>query len=100
MRHFPTIGCLVFAAAMTDQDQDAHDEWQTRLYEVVYRLSVSLKELHETNPWPEYPVLEQAINTLATELWDRCFSQTEIRTAFEHAAADLPRYAAGEEIRA
>jgi hypothetical protein len=61
---------------------------------------VSLRKLHETNPWPEdHPVLSQAINTLATELWDRCFSATEIRTAFEEAAADLPRYAAGHETR-
>ena len=81
-------------------DQIAKDQWQTDLYEAVYRLSVSLRELHETNPWPEdHSVLSQAINTLATELWDRCFSVTEIRTAFEEAASDLPRYAAGQETR-
>ena len=85
---------------MIDQPaQDARDAWQTRLYEVVHQLSASLRELHETNPWPDHAVLDQAINTLATELWDRCFSQTEIRTAFENALADLPRYAAGDEIR-
>ena len=85
---------------MTDQpDQDTRDQWQTRLYEAAYQVSASLRALHETNPWPENPVLGQAINTLATELWDRCFSQTEIRNAFEEAIADLPRYAAGQEIR-
>jgi hypothetical protein len=85
---------------MTDQpDQATRDQWQTRLYEVSYQLSVALRELNDTNPWPEQPVLEQAINTLATELWDRCFSLTEIREAFEAAAADLPRYAAGQEVR-
>lgn len=85
---------------MTNQaDQDANDQWQTDLYEAAYRFSVSLKALHESNPWPEDPVLERSMNTLATELWDRCFSQTEIRIAFEKAIADLPRYAAGEEIR-
>lgn len=89
---------------MTDHpdqpNQAAKDQWQTNLYEAVYRRSVSLRELHETNPWPEdHPVLGQAINTLATELWDRCFSVTEIRAAFEEAAADLPRYAAGHETR-
>jgi hypothetical protein len=62
-------------------------------------LSVVLRELNDTNPWPEHPVLEQAINTLATELWDRRFPLTEIRKAFEAAAADLPRYAAGQEVR-
>lgn len=85
---------------MTDQpDQAARDEWQTRLYEASYRLSVALRELNDTNPWPEHPVLEQAINTLATELWDRCFPLSEIKKAFEAAAADLPRYAAGQEVR-
>jgi len=34
-----------------------------------------------------------------TELWDRNFSQSEIRTAFEVAISDMPRYAAGEERR-
>ena len=85
---------------MTDQlDQAARDEWQTRLYEASYQFSVVLRELNDTNPWPDNPVLRQAINTLATELWDRCFSLTEIRTAFEEAAADLPRYAACQEVR-
>jgi hypothetical protein len=80
-------------------NQDERDAWQARLYEATYRLSVVLKELHDINPWPDRPVLEQAINTLATELWDRCFGVTEIRKAFEEAAADLPRYAAGQEFR-
>ena len=52
---------------------------------------------HEGNAYPTVAPLEFAINTLMTELWDRGFSQTEIRKAFEDAVADLPRYAAGEE---
>jgi hypothetical protein len=60
---------------------------------------MALRELNDANPWPENPVLRQAINTVATELWDRRFSVTEIKEALEAAAADLPRYAAGEEIR-
>ncbi|WP_294122501.1 hypothetical protein [Sphingomonas sp.] len=84
---------------MTDLDQEGRDQWQLRLSDCVYQLSATLKDLHESNPWPEYPVLPQAINHLMTELWDRCFSQTEIRTAFEAAVNDLPRYAAGEEVR-
>jgi hypothetical protein len=35
---------------------------------------------------------------LMTELWDRNFSQTEIRAA-RSAIEDMPRYAAGEERR-
>ena len=70
-----------------------------RLDEASYSFGMALRELHDSNPWPELPVLRQAINTLATELWDRYFSLTEIRRAFEEAAADLPRYAAGKEVR-
>jgi len=84
---------------MDGLDQAARDEWQARLYEAVHRFSVELRALQNSNPWPDQPVLEQAINTLATELWDRCFSQTEIRSALVDAAADLPRYGAGEEVR-
>lgn len=43
--------------------------------------------------------LDDIINTLMTELWDRCFSQTEIRGAFESAIVDMNRYAAGVERR-
>ena len=82
-----------------DPEQAANDAWQTTFHEAAYRFSVALKELHQTNPWPETPVLAPAINLLATELWDRCFSLTEITSALKDAAADLPRYAAGEEVR-
>lgn len=80
-------------------EQSERDDWQRRLSNAPYDLSVILRELHDTNPWPQHAVLENAMNTLVTELWDRCFSQTEIREAFEKAIADLPRYAAGDEIR-
>lgn len=43
--------------------------------------------------------LKVAMNDLMTELWDRGFSQTEIRTAFVSAVEDMNRYAAGEERR-
>ena len=82
-----------------DRDQLAKDDWQSALHEASHRYSVALKELHETNPWPDIPVIDLAINTVATELWDRCFGLTEIATAFTKAAADLPRYAAGKEFR-
>ena len=85
---------------MTDQhEQAARDEWQTALYQASYRYSLAVKELHKTNPWPDNPALAQAINTLATELWDRSFSVTEITSAFRDAATDLPRYAASDEVR-
>ena len=80
-------------------DQVARDQWQAQPNDAPYRFAATLKKLHETNPWPEHPVLGQAIEMLMTELWDPCFSQTEIRTAFEDAVADLPRYAGSDEIR-
>ena len=61
------------------------------------KLSETLAAMHGTNPWPRVPVLQAAMNYLMTELWDRGFSQTEIREAFESAVLDLPGYAAGEE---
>lgn len=82
-----------------DQKQVARDEWQTALYEASYQYSVILKKLHETNPWPEHSVLANAINTLATELWDRCFRATDISAAFQSAVAGLPAYTAGDDIR-
>lgn len=85
---------------MTDQeDQAAHDEWQTALYEASHSYSLALQELSRTNPWPDVPVLTQALNTLATELWGRCFNLGNITTAFRDVVLDLPRYTAGEEMR-
>ncbi|TXC69775.1 hypothetical protein FSB78_01460 [Sphingomonas ginsenosidivorax] len=85
---------------MTDeQNQVACHEWQTALYEASYQYFVALKKLHETNPWPEHPVLANAINTLATELWDQCFRATNISAAFQSAVVGLPAYTAEDDIR-
>jgi len=51
------------------------------------------------NPHHAAAPLKHIINTLMTELWDRNFSQSEIRAALEAAINDMPRYAAGEERR-
>lgn len=80
-------------------DQDADDQWQDRWMAEVQKLGGTLAEMHKTNPWPDIPLLRAALNYLMTELWDRGFSQTEIREAFDDAVDDLPRYAAGEERR-
>lgn len=82
-----------------DQKQSAYDDWQSALLNASHNYARTLKELHDTNPWPENPVLASALNTLGTELWDRRFSVPEIAAAFNEAAADLARYAAGEEVR-
>ena len=56
----------------------------------VVPLLMALKELRNTNPWPERHVLANALQTLATELWDRCLSAKESTAAFQAAIDDLP----------
>lgn len=82
-----------------DEEQLPSDSWQTALYEASYRYSVALKKLHQTNPCPDQSVLANAINALATELWDRCFSARDISAAFENAVENLPSYTASDDIR-
>jgi hypothetical protein len=82
-----------------DDMPSANDEWQNRSMDAVHQFGHTLKSLHQTNPWPHLPLLPLAMNHLMTELWDHGFSQTEIRQAFELAVADMPRYAAGREVR-
>ncbi len=83
-----------------DNASEAHsDQWQSQWMDAVYRVASTLKGLEQGNPWPERPLLPQAMNYLMTELWDRGFSQTQISHAFHEALADMPRYTAGEEVR-
>ncbi|MBW4038992.1 MAG: hypothetical protein HIU91_08995 [Acidobacteria bacterium] len=79
--------------------EDAGDVWQRRLNRVVYEFGRELAELHASNPWPESGVLDVAMAQLATEFWDRCFSQTEIRAAYGKAMAELKHYGAGSDRR-
>lgn len=62
----------------------------------VSRLGETLKDKHQSNPWPHIPLLPEAMKYLMTELWDRGFSQTEIRSAFDAAMLDMPSYAIDE----
>ena len=49
---------------------------------------------------PQPLPLDEVINGLMAELWDNCFSQTEIWTAFLGALDNVNLHAAGEERRA
>ena len=80
-------------------ERNADDQWQDRWMAEVYQLGVTLAAMQKDNPWPGDPLLPEAINYLMTELWDRGFSQTEIREALDAAIHNLPLYAAGEEVR-
>lgn len=84
---------------MDDPSQKQIDQWQSAWMDAVSRLAQTLKELEGASPWLGGPTLLQAMNYLMTELWDRGFSQTEIREALNDAVIDMPRYAAGDEVR-
>lgn len=49
---------------------------------------------------PHQQPLDQLVNGLMTQLWDNCFTQTEIWTAFLAALDDMNFHAHGEERRA
>jgi hypothetical protein len=72
--------------------------WEGQCLEAASAFGLRCDELYSRNPYSEVP-LRSIITTLMTELWDRGFSQSEIRTAFEEAVSDMPRYAAGQERR-
>jgi hypothetical protein len=73
--------------------------WEGKCMEAAYDFGLKCAELHSSNPYPSEVPLHRIINALMTELWDRGFSQSEIRSAFEEAVAAIPHYAAGEERR-
>jgi hypothetical protein len=73
--------------------------WESQCADAAYEFGLQCASLVARNPQPSAAPLDRTINCLMTELWDRNFSQSEIRTAFEAAISDMPRYAAGEERR-
>lgn len=87
----------VMATAMT-QHTDEYP-WEGQCYDAAYEFGLRCANLVAWNPYKEAAPLDRLINTLMTELWDRNFSQGEIRAAFDRAVEDMPRYAAGAERR-
>lgn len=73
--------------------------WEGQCDAAAYKFALRCAALVTQNPHNVAAPLTDIINTLMTELWDRNFSQGEIRAAFEEAIKDMPRYAAGEERR-
>lgn len=73
--------------------------WEGQCADAAYQFALRCAVLVTQNPGHTPPPLEYIINTVMTELWDRNFSQSDIRAAFESAVEDLPRYTAGEERR-
>ncbi len=83
---------------MSAEPPDADDLWQMTMLNGSYDFAQVCKDLHDSNRYDQ-PALENIMCAFATELWDRDFSQTEIREAFQSAVHELARYAAGEERR-
>ena len=73
--------------------------WEGQCADAAYEFALRCADFASRNPHNLAAPLNGIITSLMTELWDRNFSQTEIRTAFEEAIKDMPRYAAGEERR-
>ena len=94
LRTFRVTDIIAFMA-----DYDPDNKWQDEWMRTVHRVGETLREKHLSNPWPHIPALPEAMKYLATELWDRGFSQTEIREAFEAAIREVPPYAADYERR-
>jgi hypothetical protein len=77
---------------------EREDHWENQTIGLAHAFAKECAKLREDNPDAE-TVLVRIMNDLMTELWDNRFSQSEIKTAFEKALQDMPRYAAGEERR-
>lgn len=85
---------------MTAEQPDDLTEEERALfgaYKVAQELALACRHLKEGNTPSGADALGPVVNTLMTEFWDQGFSQTEIRTAFTNALADMNRYATGEE---
>ncbi len=73
--------------------------WEGQCIDATNQFAARCSELKKQNPYSETDTMKYIADALVTDLLDRFFSQTEIRSAFESALANLPKYAAGEERR-
>jgi hypothetical protein len=73
--------------------------WEGRYTHASYEFGAKCAELRDANPYDEVVALDAIMTHLATELWDHCFSQSEIKAAFEQAVTLLEPYCAGQERR-
>jgi len=80
---------------MTSNDCDA---WKSDWIAASDAFAIHCATARDTNPY-DRPALNEIMIFLATELWDRRFSVTEIKSAFEESVELLLPYAAGEERR-
>jgi SOS response regulatory protein OraA/RecX len=81
------------------EELDDSDKVYFAAQEAAFHFAAACAKFRDSNQHPNIVPLEDIINTLMTELWDRGFSQSEIRSAFQSALNDMDRYAAGAERR-
>ena len=70
--------------------------WEGKCIDAAYEFGLRCAGLAVQNPHEGIQPLDLLIGALMTELWDRNFSQSEIRSAFEKAVVSLPGYAIQE----
>ena len=69
-----------------DEELDPETLWLTHSSNLAYGLA---QHCVDYSDWPRSLArMNSSVNTLMTELWDRGFSQGEIRTAFTEALAE------------
>ena len=73
--------------------------WSTNVIETAHDFAEAVRRICNENPSKLADPQTKIMNDTMTELWDRGFSQTEIRQAFLGAIGDLDRYAGGKERR-
>ncbi|OWU81501.1 hypothetical protein [Phaeobacter sp. 22II1-1F12B] len=78
---------------------DKETVWSTNVIDAAHDFAEAVRRLCDENPSKFDDPLTKIMNDTMTELWDRGFSQTEIRQAFLSAVGDLDRYSGGEERR-
>lgn len=78
---------------------DAGPSWDWQGTLEAERFVAEVRQWVDENPHADIVALDQIMSEVMTVLWDQCFSQTEIRNAFQKALDHLPAYGGGEERR-
>lgn len=78
---------------------DNNVPWEGQYTSITHEFAKQCYELKNSNPYANYIALDAIMTSLATELWDYCFSRTEIDMAFRLAVERLSTYCAGNEQR-
>jgi hypothetical protein len=84
---------------MSEEELDPYTTWIVRCHNIARELGEQCAKLRSIRPEPHERELQHVMVSLMTELWDRDYSQTEIRAAYLAALEHMPRYAAGSESR-